>query len=409
MDESLASELASWLNNRSDDYVVDRTLKSTPDEVTEVVYLRDREGNPSIGPFVRKRFLEESQRGHAYEHIFRAQTQGQHLLHQPLLYSCKREGAFYEVVMEYIPGTTLHDLTKQQGPGVGLARRVMPALCDAVSELHESFQSPIIHRDVKPSNVMLLHDRLLLIDLGIARTYQADASRDTMRYGTPGYAPPEQYGYGQTSTCSDVYALGMTLAYCLTGEEPTPQLRQNGFRNPRIPPALQEVLLRATEFDPSRRHQSARALRSDFEHAIETARPEVTKPQAEAGPRAETNSFWQQVKQGQRLVIVGRIWNVLLAVSWVAIAIACAVNIVRPNEGQASYPLWFRLIEFTGVVLMPWSAACYALMDKRRLHTREPFRSIPWWIELLTCIVISLASILLVATIHVTLFGQPAS
>lgn len=405
MDESLASELADWLNNTSDEYVVNRTLKSTPDEVTEVVYLRDRQGDPSIGPFVRKRFLEESQRGYAYEHIFRAQTQGHHLQHQPLLYSCRREGAFYEVVMEYIPGTTLRDLVTQRGPSVELARRVMPALCDAVSELHESFEKPIIHRDVKPSNVMLLNDRLLLIDLGIARTYQAGASHDTVRYGTPGYAPPEQFGYGQTSTRSDVYALGMTLAYCLTGEEPTPQLRQKAFNDPRIPPVLQEVLVHATEFDPNRRHPSARALRNDFEHAVGASQPGSVQPQQEE----TTGSFWGQVKQGQRLVAIGRIWNVLLAIVWAAIAIACAVNIVQPREGQTIYPLWFRLIEFTGVVLVPWTAVSYALADKRRLRKREPFRGFLWWVELLVCVGITLASMLIATVIHMALFGQSPS
>ena len=62
--------------------------------------------------------------------------------------------------------------------------------CDALSELHESFDPPISHRDLKPSNVILSQGALTLIDFGIARSYDAEADVDTHRFGTRAYAPP---------------------------------------------------------------------------------------------------------------------------------------------------------------------------------------------------------------------------
>ena len=88
--------------------------------------------------------------------------------------------------------------------------------------------APVIHRDLKPSNVMVVGGKnglprsFVLIDLGIARTWREGAEADTTRLGTRSYAPPEQFGFGQTSVRSDVYALGAVLWFCLTGEDPAP-------------------------------------------------------------------------------------------------------------------------------------------------------------------------------------------
>ena len=73
------------------------------------------------------------------------------------------------VVMEYIQGETLQEVVDRQGPSLELAASVFPRLCAAVSELPTAFDPPIIHHDLKPSNLILSWDRLTLIDFGIAR------------------------------------------------------------------------------------------------------------------------------------------------------------------------------------------------------------------------------------------------
>lgn len=419
MDESFAHDLADWLEATSDRYVVARTLKHTNTEVTEVVYARDEQGKPTIGPFVRKRFCADAGRGLVYEQLLRAQAQGMRLSHQPLLYECERTGEFFDVVMEYVPGRTLREVAESGGGGIGLAARVMPALCDAVAELHESFPAPLIHRDVKPSNAMLANGQIYLIDLGIARTYRTDAARDTVRYGTPGYAPPEQFGYGQTSTLSDVYALGMTLAFCLLGEDPKPQLRERGFDDPRIPQNLRPVLIRATEFDPKRRHQSARALRADFEHALAangagsfratsgTAGAQATSSAAGTGGISVTQSSpTHPQKTGVKtlLNVVGIIWNVLLAGVWLLMSTACIRAIVYPPPENAQHPPWFIVLEYMGLVFVPWSLGTYLLLDKRRLRKHPPFSKLSWRVEVPFCLIGIVLSMVPIIILYLALF-----
>ena len=109
---------------------------------------------------------------------------------------------------------------------------------------------------------------LSLIDLGIAREYKGDATTDTHHFGTRAYAPPEQFGFGQTTVRSDVYALGMILYFCLVEQTPDAVVRERGFFDPRIPDPVRLVLMRATEFDPALRYKNVRELKRAFCSAV---------------------------------------------------------------------------------------------------------------------------------------------
>lgn len=371
MDDQFSSDLDAFLNNVADRYAVVKTLRETPEETTQIVYRIDEYGQPSVGPFVRKRFVGVGNRGNVYEQLLQAQIAGRRLPHQPLVYECDREGDTLTVVMEHVEGETLSDMVLRGTAGPELAKRVMPELCDAVSELHESFDSPVIHRDVKPSNVIVSKNRLSLIDLGIARVFHEDATRDTVRYGTPGYAPPEQFGYGQTSIRSDVYALGMTLAFCLIGQDPTSELRESGFADPRIPDPLQEVLARATQFDPARRHATARELKEDFERAA-LGRPVIAS---------------DATNPPQRFQLLGRIWNIIVITIWAIMLAAFSVGIMSPTESVAKLSLFTRIVTYLGIFVTDLTAIAYMLLDKRRLRKHESFASLNWKSELLICLV----------------------
>lgn len=377
MDEQFSSDLDAWLNNVADRYAVVKTLRETPEETTQIVYRIDENGNPSIGPFVRKRFVGVGTRGNVYEQLLQAQVAGRRLPHQPIVYECERDQDTLTVVMEHVEGETLRDMAQPGVFGPDLAKRVMPELCDAVSELHESFDAPIIHRDVKPSNVIISEHRLTLIDLGIARVFHEDASRDTVRYGTPGYAPPEQFGYGQTSIRSDVYALGMTLAFCLIGQDPTPALRENGFRDQRVPAPMQEVLVRATQFDPDRRHASARELKEDFERAA----------LGKLAPRPDGTQGTQDAEKPQRFGLLGRIWNILVIGVWALALAAFSVGVVEPSGSVAELSLFTRMVIYLCIFVTDITAVAYMLLDKRRLRKHEPFASLNWKRELLICFI----------------------
>src|SRR5579862_1883276 len=123
------------------------------------------------------------------------------------------------LVMEYVEGRNLEEDLAARGAPLpeGLVIDVARQLCDVLAYLHGLTPS-IIYRDMKPSNVMLnANGRVVLVDFGIARLFKA-ARKGTM-IGTLGFAPPEQY-QGLVDPRSDIYSLGATLHYVLTGRDP---------------------------------------------------------------------------------------------------------------------------------------------------------------------------------------------
>ena len=223
MNESLQQHLECLA--RDECYRVDAVLKEGGLERTERVFFVGANGAEQ-GPYVRKVFDAELGLGAAYGRVLEAQRQGKRFLHLPRIIDCYSLGEQDAVVMEFVLGRTLADELYETGPSLDAAKRLFPGICDAIAELHTRFDPPLIHRDIKPSNFMVEGDTVLVIDLGIARTYDKDAVCDTSHFGTRAYAPPEQFGYGQTDVRSDVYALGMLLFYLLCEETPVPSTVQ---------------------------------------------------------------------------------------------------------------------------------------------------------------------------------------
>lgn len=261
-DADLSSELDGFLEAaaRSDSWRVERTLKSSPFETTELVRFRGASGG-ELGPFIRKRIDCSAGVGRAYERLWDAQRSGVILHGVPRLVECLRSGDELSVVTEFIEGKTLGELVRDEGASERLATGIMPALCDAVFELHTLLDPPLIHRDLKPSNVIVRSDgRPFVIDFGIARAWDGEADADTVRFGTRAYAPPEQFGFGQTDARSDVYALGKLVLFCATGGEGTGPADEADLRRRGLSAPLSEVIARATAFDPAHRFSGARAL-----------------------------------------------------------------------------------------------------------------------------------------------------
>ncbi len=276
MEDELSNYLAAL--DRDGCYRADAVLKRGDFETTERVYFVGENG-AELGPFVRKRLAEGL--GGAYERVFEAQRHGVRLPHLPRIVECHRRDDQLVVVMEHVAGETLADAVGHAGSAssrLDLVRRIFPDLCDAVSELHERFDPPLIHRDLKPGNVMVSLGGVTLIDLGIARSWHEGAERDTTRFGTRAYAPPEQFGFGQTDVTSDVYALGMLLFFCLTGCDPSPADRERGFARDDVPERLRVVIAQATELDPADRLPSARSLKDALISALSDASGEKVAP-----------------------------------------------------------------------------------------------------------------------------------
>lgn len=175
------------------------------------------------------------------------------------------EGNREFLVMEFIDGRSLLEmLAERSNRPFGEEEIVNWALdlCDVLDYLH---QQNIVFRDLKPSNIMI--DRastVKLIDFGIVRFFKPGKATDTTKFGTIGYAPPEQYGQGQTDARSDIYALGATMHHLLTGADPSQNpLRFQPVRalNPAVSRETERAVMTAVSQAPEKRWPNASAFR----------------------------------------------------------------------------------------------------------------------------------------------------
>lgn len=195
------------------------------------------------------------------------------------------DDGFSFIAMEYLDGQDLHRLVESQGP-LAPARAVV-LLAQGCRSLVEAHAAGIIHRDVKPANLVVTQDTdgeevLKVVDFGIARLItDSDATRTQSVRGTPAYMAPECWAGGAADERSDVYALGATLFFMLVGhapfaarhaedlvrahllDEPPPP---STVASQEIPPELDAIVLRCLAKQPKARYRDAAAL----EEALET-------------------------------------------------------------------------------------------------------------------------------------------
>ena len=200
----------------------------------------------------------------------------------------------YYLVMDFVEGSSLRQLLDVRTTPFSEMQVLKWAdqLCDVLSYLHTQ-SPPVIFRDLKPDNILVdQSDRIKLIDFGIARFFRPDRTKDTATFGTVGYAPPEQYGRGQTEARSDIYSLGATLHHLLTLRDPAND--PFGFLpirtiQPLLSPQLEQVVQRALEQRVEARWLSASAMKAAL-HA--TTPVTVTKQQSSS---QSANKYSHQV------------------------------------------------------------------------------------------------------------------
>ena len=401
--------------------------------ITELVQFEGANG-ATLGPFVRKRIDLSLGVGTAYQELYEAQCSGARFAHVPRIVECYKTGRELVVVSEFIPGETLDAFVNEVGPSLELSLSVVPAVCAAVVELHKAFDPPVVHRDLKPANIIVSEGpsglSATLIDFGIARRYREGAAADTVRFGTRSYAPPEQYGFGQTSVRSDIYALGMIALFCITGEEAHGQPSAESLARTGVTGPYADAILQATSFDPGRRFASAEAFCTAFarcgarggqavsgEHIVcseRTTRGNLvsldetdaatsgvgesrTAPAASivagsnhTAPNTGSRASSQASMPRQRLratadlakrmrafarrmhtVAMGHAWNILLAlVALLFIAIATQ-QVGGPINGQM-YPFWYAAYITYGLCLPIVLGILYLMVDRRSLACVAP-------------------------------------
>jgi len=209
----------------------------------------------------------------------------------------EQQGRFY-LVMDYVDGRTLEEIAIEEirrthrPPSEARVLDWILPICDAVRELHEQ-PTPIIHRDIKPANIKLTRDGTpVLIDLGLAKLFaEGSQTIGAALAFTPGYAPPEQYqASGSTDTRTDVYAMGASLYFLLTGYQPIeaparignnaqPSLRS---LNPALSSQSEAIVRQAMELEPEKRFGSMGELEAQLRTLRSMLTVQVASP---AGPR----------------------------------------------------------------------------------------------------------------------------
>lgn len=192
----------------------------------------------------------------------------------PSIYDYFTENDRWYLVMSFIEGETLESYLNRSKHGRLPVTKVLyigVQLAGVLSYLH-SRKSPIIFRDLKPSNIMRTYDgQIYLVDFGIARHFKPEQTKDTIALGSPGYAAPEQYGRSQTTPQTDVYSLGIILHQMLSGLDPA----DKPFNLPplHIPeyPQLHILIACMLEMDPKKRPASMGNIKRELQR-ISTGR-----------------------------------------------------------------------------------------------------------------------------------------
>lgn len=175
----------------------------------------------------------------------------------PRIYAMYEHDNLLTIIEEYVSGDTLQEVIDLCGSvSESDAISYSIKLCDILIALHS--QNPVlIHRDIKPSNVILTEDeRIILIDLNAARQCISEKERDTRLIGTEGYAAPEQFGFGNSSCQTDIYAVGNLIRALI-------DLDNNSSM--KVSPKLSSVINKCLEMNPKDRYHSAMLLKAALE------------------------------------------------------------------------------------------------------------------------------------------------
>ncbi|WP_169582729.1 Stk1 family PASTA domain-containing Ser/Thr kinase [Microbacterium thalassium] len=226
------------------------------------VALKVMHGHLSDDTVFQSRFIQEARAAArlADPHVVNVFDQGQ-------------DGDMAYLVMEYLPGITLRELLREQRRlTVPQAVSILDAILSGLAAAH---RAGIVHRDVKPENVLLAEDgRIKIGDFGLARATTANTATGAQLLGTIAYLAPELVTRGTADARSDIYALGIMLYEMLTGEQPykgeqpmqiafqhaTDSVPRPSVRNPGVPEPLDELVLWATEKNPDDRPSDAREM-----------------------------------------------------------------------------------------------------------------------------------------------------
>lgn len=170
----------------------------------------------------------------------------------PKVYEVASKGDENLVLEEYIYGDNMGTMLEDALFSTKETRNIVRQLCRALWVLHSM---DAVHRDVKPENIILRGADAVLIDFDASRFFKDENDGDTQILGTTGFAAPEQYGISQSSTSTDIYALGVLINIMLTGDHPSHKLVDGRWGH---------IVTRCTQVNPKRRYKSVLQLMNEL-------------------------------------------------------------------------------------------------------------------------------------------------
>lgn len=207
------------------------------------------------------------------------------------VYDWGKDGDTYYIVMEYLRGTDLKSGIRSHGAlDPKKVAQIGSQICAALSVAHKH---EIIHRDIKPQNIMVLPDgNIKVMDFGIARAKNSHLTQDNNVLGTAHYVSPEQTRGQELGPTSDIYSLGVVMYECATGQVPfdgddaiSVALKQvnelpvpPSQLNPNLDADLERIILRCMEKDPANRFQTADELRQTLNAYLAGRQVDVPEP-----------------------------------------------------------------------------------------------------------------------------------
>ena len=207
------------------------------------------------------------------------------------VYDVGEDHGQYFIVMEYVEGRHLKDLIKKRGKlTLSEVIDIMLQITDGMSVAHDSY---IIHRDIKPQNIMILENGLVkIMDFGIAMAMNSTQLTQTNSVmGSVHYLPPEQANGKGSTLQSDIYSMGIVMYELLTGKlpykgdnaveialkhlkEPLPSIRDE---LPNIPQSVENIIIKATAKNPKNRYADAREMHNDLLTCLDESRANEEK------------------------------------------------------------------------------------------------------------------------------------
>ncbi|MCC6547632.1 serine/threonine protein kinase [Candidatus Sumerlaeota bacterium] len=275
--------------------------------------------------------------------------------------------------MEHLNGKTLKELVVESG-GAMRTDVVANLACQACSALSRTAEDGLVHRDIKPANMMVDENGdLKIVDFGLAGMIN-DFGMGEGFSGTPQYASPEQVKSEQLTPLSDMYSLGMTLYYCLTGElplkagNPKAMLRAQvddvpkppSFINTQLPREVDRVIMRMVEKDPKKRFKDFDECFNAWSRILAESNQSTA---SFAGTKQLLGEALLQFTKSERVDIMRR--SIFLAVAWFCLAVGTLMGESALRNHNMDYVLKF-CGDF-GTYLLAFSLSCifYVALARR--------------------------------------------